>query len=133
MHDDLSRPQSTTSVQTNGNIGAINMAYVDDDMKSRIEVKNEKKLMRNDICLNAKKVDYERIVAEVRFDDESSKQYSTNRGVGNPNRTAPPPFSNKDYLEILPLNAAKHSLGSRTTENFVKHKNGLENEAVTTL
>ena len=133
MHDDLSRPQSTTSVQTNGNIGAINMAYMDDDMKSRIEVKNEKKLMRNDICLTAKKVVYERIVAEVRFDEDSSKEYSTNKGFVNPNRTAPSPFSNEDYIEIFPFNAAKQSLGSSTTENGLRHKNGLENETVTSL
>ena len=106
---------------------------MDDTIESSIEVKNEKKLKNNVICLTANKFDYERIEAEVRFDEDSPKDYSTCKSVGSYEQTSPSPFSKDDYLEISPHNVAKQSLGSSTTENIIKYQNGLENEAVTSL
>ena len=95
-------------------------------------LENEADLALIDVNLTAYDVVYEEIEAEVKFGKDVSKDSSTNRGLRHYERTSPSPFSNEEYLRILPFADSRWSSGSSSTEDLISHQRGPENETVTT-
>ena len=142
VYDNLSKPPSTRSVPTNRNIylpgsnfGTVNSAYMHDHMDDRMELKDKEKPKKDDVFVTVNEANYEHIEAEVKFDEEFPKDSSTDEDFEETERTSPIAFSNDNYLEVLPDDDddGTPTLGTDSTEQFIKHPYGSEDEAVTSL
>ena len=147
VYDNLSKPPSTRSVPTNRNIylpdsnfGTINSAYMHDHMDDRMELKDKETPKKDDVFVIVNEADYENIEAEVKFDEEFPKDSSTDDDFEDNVRSSPIAFSNANYLEVFPDNDngdddddGTETLGTDSTERFIHHQYGMDDEAVTSL
>ena len=104
---------------------------MDDKINDNINL-NDENTMKANVIPTINEVGYEDIEAEVRFDVESLKYSSTAEGFRHHERASPSPFSNEEYLRILPFADSRWSSGGGSTEDLISHEHGLENETVTT-
>ena len=128
VQEDLRRPPSRSIIPGNrslnfsdSNFGTINRAYIDDNIEDRIELNEIEAVKVNDLVPTMNEADYEDIEAEVRFDGDSIKYFSTDKSFRYYERTSPQPFSNEDYLQILPFADSRLSSGASSTEALTCH------------
>jgi len=105
-----------------------------------MELKDKETPKTDDVFVIVNEADYENIEAEVKFDEEFPKDSSTDDDFEDNVRSSPIAFSNANYLEVFPDNDngdddddGTETLGTDSTERFIHHQYGMDDEAVTSL